>query len=122
MAYHRMGGGGRPGGFFCSGVVPVSVFCARVSVQAEMASRRWQRSPSGWVEVDVECRLRLASASISPPMAPSRSTEGRLICLAWTLRAGIADRLGVRVLCARAWVTASTRLLRAKRKGLLDQI
>ena len=116
-----MGRGGRPGVFFPK-VVPVGVFCAQVSIQAEMASRRWQRSPSGWVEVDVECRLRLASASISPPMAPSRSTEGRLICLAWTLRAGIADRLGVRVLRARAWVTASTRLLRAKRKGLLDQI
>ena len=78
---------------FCPKVVPVGVFCAQVSVQAEMASRRWQRSPSGWVEVDVECWLRLASASISPPMAPSRSTEGRLICLAWTLRAGTGDRL-----------------------------
>ena len=113
----QMGRGGRPRLFFCLKVAPVGVFCARVSVQAEMASRRWQRSPSGWVEVDVECWLRLASASISPPMAPSRSTEGRLICLAWTLRAGTGDRLDLRVLCARAWVTASTCLFRQNFKG-----
>ena len=110
----QMGRGGRPRLFFCLKVVPVGVFCARVSVQAEMASRGWQRSPSGRVEVDVERWLRLASASTSPPMAPSGSTEGRLICLAWTLRVGIADRLGLRVLCARSWVTASTRLLKPK--------
>ena len=55
---------------------------ARVPVTAEMASERWQRSPSGWVELDVECWHTLASTSSSPPMALSRSTFGRLICLA----------------------------------------
>ena len=71
--------------------------------EVDEPNRDTSLSPAAGMVV-VECRLWLASASAVPPMAPSRSTDGRLICLARTLRAGRGGRWGV--LCAPTGVTS----------------